>query len=438
MSARVLVVDDEPAVRFALEEALAEHQVVSAASAAEALPLAAGVDTVVTDLVMPGEDGLALAARLRDLDPELPVVLLTARGSEKIAVAAMKAGVHDYLTKPFGVEELRLVVARAIETRQLRRAGHDLALERLVGRSIIGDSPAWRALMEQVRRAGRRDVTVLVRGETGTGKELIAAALHAESGRREGPLVRFNCAALPATLAEAELFGHARGAFTGATADRRGFFAQADGGTLVLDEVGELTPGVQAALLRALQGGEIQPVGGRLHKVDVRVVACTNRDLAAEVAAGRFRQDLYYRLAVVELVVPPLRERRQDIPLLIEALRRRWAARLGVDEARFSPALTAALAARDWPGNVRELENAIVRILTLGDGGEVGPEALGALATAGPAEGGSLRAQLDAFERHLLARVLAECGGNQSEAARRLGITRTTLLDKLKRHGLRP
>jgi two-component system response regulator AtoC len=434
----VLVVDDDAAVRFALEEALAELGVVSAASAAEALPLAGAADVVITDLVMPGDDGLTLAVRLREQDPDLPVILLTARGSERIAVQAMKAGVHDYLTKPFGVEELRLVVSRAIETRQLRKARRELALERLVGQAIVGQSSSWRALMEQVRRAGRRDVTVLVRGETGTGKELVAAALHAESARGEGPLIRFNCAALPTELAEAELFGHVRGAFTGATADRRGYFAQADGGTLVLDEVGELPLAIQAALLRALQGGEIQRVGGRIERVDVRVVACTNRDLLAEVSAGRFRQDLYYRLAVIELAVPPLRERREDIPLLVEALRRRWSARLGVDDAPFTPALATALAARDWPGNVRELENAVVRILTLGDGGPAGPEALRWLAGApgAPGETGSLRAQLEAFERQLLARVLAACDGNQSETARRLGVTRTTLLDKLKRHGL--
>jgi two-component system response regulator AtoC len=438
VSARVLVVDDEPAVRFAVEEALAGggFDVVGAGSVAEAVPLASGVAAVVTDLVMPGEDGLALAARLRELDPDLPVVLLTARGSERVAVQAMKAGVHDYLAKPYAVEELRLVVARAVETRQLRRAGAALALERLVGQSIVGESRAWRALMEQVRRAGRREVTVLVRGATGTGKELVAAALHAESPRRDRPFVRFNCAAIPAELAEAELFGHARGAFTGAATDRRGFFAQADGGTLVLDEVGELPAAVQATLLRALQSGEIQRVGARaIERVDVRVVACTNRDLRAEVAAGRFREDLFYRLAVIELEVPALRERREDLPLLVEALRRRWCARLGIEEVRFTPALVAALAARDWPGNVRELENAIARILTLGEGGELGPEALGAdPAPAGA--GASLRAQLDAFERQVLRRVLAECQGNRSEAARRLGITRTTLLDKLERHGL--
>ena len=481
MSGRVLVVDDEPAVRFAIEEALAGvgFDVVSAASGAEATTRLAGVEVVVSDLVMPDEDGLALARRLRELDADLPVILLTARGSEAIAVQAMKAGVHDYLTKPFAIDELRLVVERACETHQLRRSRRELALERVVGQAmlgqatgaagghvIVGESAAWRALMEQVRRAGRREVTVLVRGETGTGKELIAAALHAESGRRSGAFVRFNCAAIPTELAEAELFGHVRGAFTGATADRRGFFAQAHGGTLVLDEVGELPLAVQASLLRVLQNGEIQRVGAsRIDRVDVRVIACSNRDLRAEVSAGRFREDLFYRLAVVELQVPPLRERRADIPALVETLRQRLALRWGIDGLSFTPDLTAALAARDWPGNVRQLENAIARIVALAPAaGELGSEALQWLgpepageappvnappvnappvnvppASAPSAEapaGAPLRVQIDAFERQVLAQTLAACSGNQSEAARRLGVTRTTLLDKLKRHGL--
>jgi len=443
MNARVLDVDDEPGVRFAIEEALAAAgmEVVSADSAAAALKVCSGVDAVVTDLVMPGEDGLSLAGRLRELDPSLPVILLTARGSERTAVQAMKAGVYDYLSKPYRVDELRLVVARAVETHQLRRASRELALERAVGKSIVGQSPAWRALMEQVLRAGRRNVTVLVRGETGSGKELIAAALHAESPRRDGPLVRFNCAAIPAELAEAELFGHAMGAFTGAGAERRGFFAQADGGTLILDEIGELPGTVQATLLRALQDGEIQRVGtGRVERVDVRVVACTHRDLRADVTTGRFREDLYYRIAVVELQVPPLRERREDIPVLVDALRKRWAARFGMEDARFTPSLVAALAAREWPGNVRELENAVARILTLSSGGLVDASALQWLSAPpqrAPVEGsGPLRAQLDTFERTVLAQTLAECAGNKSEAARRLDVTRTTLLDKLKRHGL--
>jgi two-component system response regulator AtoC len=441
----VLLVDDEPAVRFTLEAALEGTGVatLACASGEEALGKLAGIDAVVTDLVMPGMDGLALLAEIRKVDPDLPVVLLTARGSEKIAVAAIRQGAYDYMSKPFAVEELRVVVGRAVEARALRRSARQHEIERALGKPVLGESPAWRRLMTDVARVARRDVTALVRGETGTGKELVAGLLHALGPRRERALVRFNCAAIPGELAEAELFGHVRGAFTGATAARRGFFAQADGGTLVLDEVGELPLPLQSKLLRALQEGEIQPVGaGRVEKVDVRLVACTNRDLAAEARAGRFREDLYFRLAVVELLVPPLRERREDVPLLADAFRRRYAARFGLDDARFSPALVAALAAREWPGNVRELENAVARLLALSDGGLLDAELLsGAEEAAGPpsaapSSSGNLRAQVAAFERALVERALAEAGGNQSEAARRLGVTRVTLIDKMKRHGI--
>jgi two-component system response regulator AtoC len=303
----------------------------------------------------------------------------------------------------------------------------------------VGESAAFRRLLDDARRVARRPVTVLLRGETGTGKELVASLIHAESARREGPCVRFNCAAIPAELAEAELFGHARGAFTGAVAARRGFFAQADGGTLVLDEVGELPLSLQPKILRALQEGEVQPVGaGRVERVDVRVVASTNRDLRAAVAGGLFRDDLYYRLAVVELTIPPLRERPEDVPLLLEHFRRRYAARFDLPDVRFTGALAAALAARPWPGNVRELENAVARLLALSEGGTLGVEALAGL--AGDAPTGAprgLREEAAAFARRLLQQALAASGANQSEAARRLGLSRMTLLDKLKRHGLR-
>jgi two-component system response regulator AtoC len=300
--------------------------------------------------------------------------------------------------------------------------------------------------MDDVRRVAGREVTVLLRGETGTGKELVAGALHAASLRREGPYVRFNCAAIPAELAEAELFGHARGAFTGAIQARRGFFSLAHGGTLVLDEVGELPSAVQPKLLRALQEGEIQPLGtGRVERVDVRVVASTHRDLTEQVRAGGFREDLYYRLAVVELVVPPLRDRRQDIPPLVEAFRQRYADRFGLGEVRFTPALVAALEAREWPGNVRELENQVARLLALSEGGELDVPELGGQGSdlqhdpGGPAaQGASLRDQVARFERGLIERAMADSRGNQSEAARRLQLTRMTLIDKLKRHGLYP
>jgi two-component system response regulator AtoC len=461
----VLLCDDEPAVLFTIEEALGELRTaagvgtVACRSAAEALAQLESADVLVTDLVMPDMDGLALLAEARRREPELPVILLTARGSERVAVAAMKQGAYDYLTKPFGIDELRAVVARALEARTLRRSVQRLELERALGKPMAGVSAAWRRLMSDAERVARRDVTVLVRGETGTGKELVATLLHAASARRERACVRFNCAAIPAELAEAELFGHARGAFTGAAAARPGFFKQADGGTLILDEVGELPLAVQSKLLRVLQEGEIQPVGaGKVERVDVRVVACTHRDLAADAKGGRgrFREDLYYRLAVVELSVPPLRQRREDIAPLVEVFVRRYAARFGLEGVRLSDALLAELTAREWPGNARELENTVARLMALSEGGDldVGDlrRAEGATsATVAPArEGGredvredarghlGLRARVAAFEREILERALSETGGNQSEAARRLGLTRMTLIDKLKRHGLLP
>jgi len=311
---------------------------------------------------------------------------------------------------------------------------------------IIGNSTSMRRLVETVARVAPKDVTVLVRGETGTGKELIASLVHAQSSRSLAPLVRFNCAAIPGELAEAELFGHSQGAFTGALHARRGYFAQADGGTLVLDEVGELPLPIQAKLLRALQGGEIQPVGAaRVERVDVRVVACTNRDLAAEVRAGRFREDLYYRLAVVELLVPPLRDHREDIPALAAEFARRHAQRFGMQDVRLLPELLHALQRLDWPGNVRQLENAVARFLALSAGGEIGLEVL-ADAWAPPAAAShpqvlpegtlSLREQIEAVERSLIGRTMAAVGGNQSEAARRLGLHRGSLIERLRKYGL--
>jgi two-component system response regulator AtoC len=319
-----------------------------------------------------------------------------------------------------------------------------------------------RRLLDATTRIASRDVTVLVRGETGTGKEFVAELLHAQSSRAKQPLVRFNCTALPADLADAELFGHVRGAFTGATATRPGFFAQANGGTLILDEVGELPPAIQAKLLRALQEGEIQPVGsGRIEKVDVRVVASTNRDLASEAKAGHFREDLYYRLAVVELVVPPLRDRRDDIPALAAEFARRYGERFGLGNVSLEPALVDSLVRSDWPGNVRQLENTIARLAALSAGGIITLADYHAASTDAPPppplatehadtgdehsgppvdarNGPSLKEQVEAFERGLVARTLEATTGNQSEAARRLGVSRVTLIDKMKKYGLGP
>jgi len=460
----VLLVDDEPGVLFTLEEVLGErgHRVLTARSGKDALPLIDEADTVVTDLAMPGMDGLALLAAITARDPELPVLLLTAHGSERVAVAAMKTGAYDYLAKPFDIDEVAVVIERALEARRLRRDNRRLAAEQALGRRIVAVARPMRRVIEAAERIASRDVTVLVRGETGTGKELVAALLHVHSPRANGPLVRFNCAAIPAELAEAELFGHTRGAFTGAATARRGFFAEADGGTLILDEVGELPHGVQAKLLRALQEGEIQPVGsGRVEKVDVRLVAVTNRDLAADARAGTFREDLYYRLAVVELLVPPLRERKEDIPALVEELARRYGEKFGIGKVELEPALVENLVRHDWPGNVRQLENVIARLAALstggtlrladyleqsgGDGavapvviadGDAGDEAQDAPGDS--AHGPSLREQVEAFERGVIARALDGAAGNQSEAARRLGVSRVTLIDKLKKYGLGP
>jgi two-component system response regulator AtoC len=452
----VLLVDDEPGVLFTLSELMSErgHRVITARSGTDALTKLEDVDVVVTDLSMPGMDGLELMGQIGQRDPNLPVILLTAHGSERVAVAAMKQGAYDYIAKPFDIDEIAVVIERALETRRLRLDNRRLAAEQTLGRRIIGDSKPMRRLLEATSRVAGRDVTVLVRGETGTGKEFVAELLHAQSTRSKKPLVRFNCAALPAELADAELFGHVRGAFTGATSSRTGFFAAADGGTLILDEVGELPPAIQAKLLRALQEGEIQPVGsGRIEKVNVRVVAATNRDLAADVKAGSFREDLYYRLAVVELVVPPLRDRKDDIPALAAEFARRYGDRFGLGTITLEPGLVDALARADWPGNVRQLENTIARLaalstggtITLGDyqaasGGPVEPAPPPVEDHADPAPdargGPSLKEQVEAFERGLVARALDATGGNQSEAARRLGVSRVTLIDKMKKYGL--
>jgi len=312
--------------------------------------------------------------------------------------------------------------------------------------NVVGESAAMRELLQTVARVGPKDVTVLVRGETGTGKELIASLVHAESARAARPLVRFNCAAIPAELAESELFGHARGAFTGADRARDGFFSVANGGTLVLDEIGELPPSIQAKLLRVLQEGEIQQVGtSRIERVDVRVIACTNRDLAAEARRGRFRIDLYYRLAVVELIVPPLREHREDIPSLAVQFAERYARRFGEHDVRLSPALIEALCERDWPGNVRELENTIARLVAVSGGGEIDVGLLDrtrpGYVDASPEKPGSrnklsLRDQLAAYERRIIARTLATAAGNRSRTARLLGLSRSALFDRLKKYEL--
>jgi two-component system response regulator AtoC len=441
--ARVLLVDDQPSMLLALQSLLQSngHETVEAGSGREALAQLEGIDAVITDYSMQGMDGLQLLQAIRERDELLPVVFLTAHGSERLVVRAMKAGAYDYIVKPPDDEEVLLVVERALEERAMRIQNRQLTAEKALGHSMIASSAAMRHLLDEVARVGPKDITVLVRGETGTGKELIASLIQAHSKRASAPMVRFNCAAIPGELAEAQLFGHTRGAFTGASQASRGFVSEADGGTLVLDEVGELPSAVQAKLLRTLQEGEIQPLGtGRVEKVDVRVVACTNRDLEAEARAGRFRMDLYYRLAVVELVVPPLREHREDIPALAAEFARRYGARFGNQDVRLSRALIDALCLASWPGNVRQLENAVARMVALGTGNEIGVEAFDTSTpetSAEPLPEGrlSLAEQVEALERSLIAKTMKAVSGNQSEAARRLGLGRSTLIDRLKRYG---
>ena len=442
MKPRVLVVDDDAGVRYTLREILetAGHPVDEAEDGVVALEKVETGDfpLVITDLRMPRLDGLALTKRLAARPHPPRTILITAHGSERHAVEAIKAGAYDYFRKPFDTDELLAVVGRAVEASALAAENERLAGELNLSRTLVFASPAMSRLAVLIGRAAPRDVTVLITGESGTGKERVAEAIVRASRRAERPFVRFNCAALNPELAEAELFGHARGAFTGAVKPRAGLFREADGGTILLDEVGELHPNAQAKLLRVLQEGEVRPVGEDkpLH-VDVRVIAATHRDLAARAASGAFREDLYYRLKVVHLEVPPLRERPEDIPVLARHFLARYAERFGVGPLRPGDELLARLAAYSWPGNVRELENAIESLVALSPDGTLDPSLLpGPGAAAAPAEKLPLKARVEAYERGLIVEALRAARGNRSEAARLLDVSRVTLHDKLKKYGL--
>jgi two-component system, NtrC family, response regulator AtoC len=437
---RVLVVDDEEDIRSFIAEALEnpELHVVKARDGQEAAELCAHQEfhLVITDLTMPRLDGLSLLRKLRAETPETEVIVLTAHGTVGTAVEAMKLGAFDYLSKPLsGPDELRLLVRRALERSELRvESDRHKRSERKT--PLVAADPLMLAVAEQIRKVAATNATVLLLGESGTGKEVAARAVHAESPRGKGPFVAVNCAAITETLLESEIFGHEKGAFTGATEARRGRFELADGGTLFLDEIGELAPGLQSKLLRVLEERKFERVGGsRTVSVDVRVVAATNRDLAAEMQAGRFRADLYHRLAVFPIRLPPLRERKKDIVPLAEHLLLRIGEDLGRRGLSLSKSAQAALLARDWPGNVRELRNVLERAAILTEGKQLEAEHLGAsappaLAAAGPA--GTLR---DA-ERATIAAALAATGGHRKQAAERLGIGERTLYDKIKDYGL--
>lgn len=434
----ILIVDDDASLRFTLGEILRDQgwQTIEAPGAAEALGRVDAADVVLTDLAMPGADGLMLLDQLRAQQPKLVVIMLTAHGSERVAVEAIKRGAYDYLSKPFDIDELTQTVARAVELAELRREQRRARLHDGLGRAIIGDSAAFTSVLRAATRLAPRNVPVLVRGETGTGKELVAGLLHHAGPRAEAPLVRINCAAIPPTLAEAELFGFRKGAFTGAVSDHRGYFRRAHTGTLIIDEIGELDSAVQAKLLRVLQDGHVQPVGAEVvEHVDVRVVACTHRDLRAEAAAGRFREDLFFRLAVVELEVPPLRDRPEDVAPLARHFAAKYSESLGDDVVVLDDTAIARLLAHHWPGNVRELENCIARWVALGS--DVPLEIPGSVGDDEPvATTGTLRQRVAAFEKMMLRDAIAKTDGNHSATARALGVSRVTLIDKLKRHGL--
>jgi len=437
---RVLVVDDDAGVRYTLREVLSSAglAVEEARDGEEALARfeASPFPLVVTDLRMPRMDGMELLRRLVARQPAPRVVVVTAHGSERQAAEAMRAGAWDYFRKPFDNEELLAVVRRAAEAARLADENATLQGELALAGELVYASDSMRRLAALVARVAPRDVAVLITGESGTGKERVAEALWRSSSRAGRPFVRFNCGALVAELAEAELFGHARGAFTGAVRARPGLFGEADGGTLLLDEIGDLAPGMQVKLLRALQDGEIRAVGEeREHKVDVRVIAATHRDLKDLVARGLFREDLYYRLRVVELRIPPLRERPEDVPVLAAHFLRRFSDRFGLRLPPPSEALLQRLAAHPWPGNVRELENALESLVALSPDGGLDLSLLPGPAAPAAAPLG-LRQRVEAYERGLVAEALRATRGNRSEAARLLGISRVTLHDKLNKYGL--
>ncbi len=466
---RVLVVDDEPAVRRSLERLLTSKgfEVTTAEDGEAALGRLASspADVVLVDLIMPRLGGMELLARLKEKHPDVEVIIMTAHGSYDAAVAAVRAGAYHFLTKPFQPPDVvPLTVAMAAERRRLLSRARDL--ERRLEQAeqarglggLVGESPTMREIYQEASRVAATDVTVLILGESGTGKELVARAIHERSGRRDKPFVPVNCGAISPELVESELFGHVRGAFTGANAAREGIFEEAHKGTVFLDELGELPLGAQVKLLRTLQEGEVRRVGSNeARRVDVRVIAATNVDLERQIAEGKFRKDLFYRLNVVPIVLPPLRERREDIPLLARHFLRKHAGRAGREVRSISPEAMRLLGAYEWPGNVRELENVIQRAMVRARGATVLPADLpfsgeqpvdegaagaGELAGLALPEGwlGQPYAEakniiLRSFHDAYLKELLRRAEGNVSEAARQAGLDRSNFRRLLKRPG---
>ena len=446
---KILVVDDDPLSRDFLAEALRtlRYEPIAAACAVEGLALfhKEAPDLVLSDLKMPGTDGIQFLQQIKKASPETPFVLLTAHGTVEAAVSAMKLGAADFLLKPIAPEALEVVLSRADRDGRLRKENEYLRGEIHGDGDFVGQSPAFESLAAEIQKVARTKATVLITGESGTGKERVAHKIHYSSPRSKGPFVRVNCAALSSTLLESELFGHEKGAFTGAVQKREGRFELADGGTLLLDEISEIPMSLQAKLLRVLEEEEFERVGGtKTMKVDVRVIATTNRNLHSEVRRGKFREDLFYRLNVLPIQVPPLRDRREDIPALAEHFLRRFAAQQGSRVASFSAEALEELRRYAWPGNVRELENVVQRLVVRDPGPAVRPsdlaghlQAAGCIAAEGSEDAAGLvqslvgRSLAD-IERDVILNTLAATGGNKSEAARILGVTARTLSNKMK------
>ena len=452
MKGTILIVDDEGSIRVGLKGLLSKEglEVSTAANGGEALQLldSQPCDLVLTDLRMPGLDGVSLVKKIKENYPGTLMVMMTAYGSEKIAVDAMKAGAHDYIVKPFDNDEVKILVHQALEQVALRREVRQLH-ERLDAAfrfdNILGTSPAMQRVFDIVKKVAPTDLTVLITGESGTGKELIANALHQNSPRKRGPLIKVNCAAMARELVESELFGHAKGAFTGAITAREGKFAAADGGTLFLDEIGDMSLETQAKVLRVLQEREFERVGGNCtFKVNVRVIAATNKNLQQLVQENKFREDLYYRLNVVPIVLPSLRERREDILLLATYFLKEASSRYGQGPTTLSPDAYALLVSSPWPGNVRELKNVIEAATVLSPGPAIHATDLRlSQQTHAPAASGTFTFKeakqqvIETFERDFISRALRRHQGNITRAAEEMGLHRQQLQQKIRELGLK-
>jgi DNA-binding NtrC family response regulator len=447
----ILLVDDEEKILRALGRALrdAGHQVVDTNSARQAQRLLAErpFDVLIVDNVMPELSGLELIREYVSATPEgerPQIVMMTAHATVENAIAAMKLGAFDYIQKPFEIDELLVVVSRALQHQRLRTEYRYLLSERdeqFDHYGIIGRSRAMEEVIRRAELVAETKSTVLITGETGTGKELVARAIHDRSAQRDMPLIKVNCAAIPETLLESELFGHVRGAFTGATATKKGKFALADGGTIFLDEIGMMNPTLQSKLLRVLQEREFEPLGSeRTERIDVRVIAATNRDLRQMVAEGRFQEDLFYRLNVIPIEIAPLRERRDDIPALVEHFVRKHAQRTGRRIERIDDGVLAALQQYDWPGNVRELENTIERAVVLSPGPVISARAVSVIGAATPQGTGlpslKLRQNIEWVERETIRRALENAGGVKKDAAELMGISQRALSYYLAKYRL--